>query len=252
MHGCPVPRSQQAFCRAPRKRFSSRHGTQHQFQMSRTSPRKMGIVCLSAAGEAGVALHSLCLHLVSSVCPWLGRARCSTCFPSQKNGRGIQHARRCQKLSVGEGRQLQSSPATGTVPCFACCKTICISMSPGKNLICGALFSSDCSRCQQRAEENSLSCGSKLKGCSEKPSRRRPGKLVGEGRAADGSNSHGNLPFPEQNVRCSNAKPPNARVIRLHGGGSGPCHGPSPLRTTKCLFLNCSFSFDEEGWKSDK
>lgn len=77
--------------------------------------------------------------------------------------------RRCSRLpnaACGRGQAVPQLSPTGTVPCFACCETICISMSPSKNSISGALFSSDCWRCQQRAE-NSFSCRSELTGCSE-------------------------------------------------------------------------------------
>lgn len=98
------------------------------------------VSCLPTAGQGAM------LHLLS--------------FPKK---------RRCSRLpnaACGRGQAVPQLSPTGTVPCFACCETICISMSPGKNSISGALFSSDCWRCQQRAE-NSFSCGSKLTGCSE-------------------------------------------------------------------------------------
>lgn len=77
-------------------------------------------------------------------------------------------------------------------------------------------------------------------------------EFVGQGRAANESNRRRNLPFSQQNTLRSNAKPPNAPGIPLRAGHSRPHHSLSPLWTTKCLFSSHGFSFNEEGWKSDK
>lgn len=82
---------------------------------------------LRNALSSGTSLPSRCsgttrwVQCVSTwclVCPRLGRVRCSTCFPSPKNG----DARGCQTLPVAEGRQCHSSPQQEPFPALLAAK----------------------------------------------------------------------------------------------------------------------------------